>query len=241
MHASVRWGSLLAFAGLAGMPLRAADAPRSAFEWDLRVRHEQVDDAGFARDARATTARLRAGLRLQPAVGWTLLLEGEGVAGSGPYNSGANGNTGYPTVLDPQGAELNQAWIGWKGATGGATLGRQVVALDNQRWIGSSSWRQNAQTFDAIDLQWRPRPGLELRYDWLGKVHRVAGPRALNPLARARRLDTHLLNAAWSRGAQRLVGYAYLHDDRDLARASVATYGLRWTGSRLRDGRGIGW
>lgn len=241
MRASVRWGSLLALAGLAGMPLRAADAPRSAFEWDLRVRHEQVDDAGFARDARATTARLRAGLRLQPAVGWTLLLEGEGVAGSGPYNSGANGNTGYPTVLDPQGAELNQAWIGWKGATGGATLGRQVVALDNQRWIGSSSWRQNAQTFDAIDLQWRPRPGLELRYDWLGKVHRVAGPRALNPLARARRLDTHLLNAAWSRGAQRLVGYAYLHDDRDLASASVATYGLRWTGSRLRDGRGIGW
>ncbi len=241
MHTSIRWGSLLVLTGLAAAPLRAADTPRSALEWDLRVRHEQVDDAGFTRDAHATTARLRAGIRLQPATGWMLLLEGEGVAAAGNYNSGANGKVTYPVVLDPASAELNQAWIGWNNDRGGVTLGRQRIALDNQRWIGNVGWRQNEQTFDAIGLLWRPTPALTLRYDWLGKVYRVASDRALNPLARARDLDTHLLNVAWKRGGQQWVGYAYRHDDRDVASASTATYGLRWTGSAVREGRGFGW
>lgn len=241
MHASVRWGSLLALAGLAGMPLRAADAPRSAFEWDLRVRHEQVDDAGFARDARATTARLRAGLRLAPAPGWTLLLEGEGVAGTGHYNSGANGRTAFPTVLDPTSAELNQAWVAWAQGAGKVTVGRQRVALDNQRWVGNVGWRQNEQTFDAIDLQWSPAATLAVHYAWLDKVHRVASDRALSPLARARDLDTHLLNVAWTHGAQQWVGYTYLHYDHDVASASTATYGLRWTGSAARATGRFGW
>ena len=60
-------------------PVHAANPPKASLEWDLRLRHEAVDDAGFARRADATTARLRAGLRLAPAPGWSMLLEGEGV------------------------------------------------------------------------------------------------------------------------------------------------------------------
>lgn len=233
--------SLLAIALTAAPPLHAGDAPPASFEWDLRLRQEHVDDAGFARDADASTARLRAGLRLQPAAGWTVLVEGEGVAGAGRYNSGANGETAYPGVADPTGAELNQLWVGWKNARGGVTLGRQRIALDNQRWVGNVGWRQNEQTFDAIALRWTPSPSLTASYHWLDKVHRAAGDKALNPLLRERELDSHLLNLAWKRGAQQLVGYAYLHDDRDVATASTATWGLRWTGSAVRDGRGFGW
>ncbi|MEO5963712.1 MAG: hypothetical protein ABIO75_03660, partial [Thermomonas sp.] len=39
--------------------------------WNLRLRHEQVDDAAFARDANADTLRLRAGLKLTFADGWS--------------------------------------------------------------------------------------------------------------------------------------------------------------------------
>ena len=233
--------ALVLLLAAAAAPVQAADPPKAAVEWDLRLRHEAVDDAGFASNAAATSARLRAGLRLAPAPGWTLLLEGEGVAGAGRYNSGANGKTAFPTVLDPTSAELNQAWVAWTHGRGGVTVGRQRIALDNQRWVGNVGWRQNEQTFDAVELRWQPTPALAVRYDWLDKVHRVASDRALAPLARARDLDTHLLNVAWTRGAQQWVGYAYLHDDRDLASASTATYGLRWTGSRVRDGRGFGW
>lgn len=218
-----------------------ANAPLQ-MEWDARLRHEQVDDDAFSRNANADTLRLRLGLRANFGDGWSGLLEGAGVASAGEhYNSGANGRTQYPAITDPHGGELNQAWVSWQGDASGVTLGRQRLQLDNQRWVGSSSWRQLEQTYDALGLQWRPLTALTLRYDWLDRVHRVAGDDALNPLARERRLNTHLLNAAWTQGAQQWVGYAYLHEDRDVANASSATYGLRWTGNAVHDGNGPGW
>ncbi len=211
-------------------------------EWDARARDEQVDDAAFARDAHADTLRLRVGLRANFGGGWSGLLEGAGVANADDrYNSGANRRTAYPAITDPSGSEFNQYWLRWQGSSVGATLGRQRLLLDNQRWVGNSGWRQREQTFDAVALQWQPIPTLTLSYDWLDRVHRVAGRDAINRLARERRLDTHLLNAAWTRGPQQWVGYAYLHEDRDVATASSATYGVRWTGKYLRDGNGPGW
>lgn len=219
----------------------AASAPLQ-LEWDTRLRHEQVDDDAFGRDARADTLRLRLGLRANLGGGWSGLLEGAGVASADDhYNSGANGRTRYPAITDPRGGELNQAWLGWHGDVFSATLGRQRLLLDNQRWVGNSGWRQHEQTYDAVALQWQPVAALTMHYGWLDRVHRVAGRDALNPLARERRLNTHLLNAAWTQGAQQWVGYAYLHEDRDMASASSATYGLRWSGKAMRDGNGPGW
>ncbi|MEG2941137.1 MAG: alginate export family protein [Thermomonas sp.] len=202
-----------------------------AIEWDLRLRSEHVDDAGFARHADASTLRLRTGLRLSLGDGWTGVVEAEGIAASGAYNSGANGRSTLPQVIDPPGVELNQAWLGWKGARGGMTLGRQRLLFDNQRWVGNSGWRQNEQTFDALALEFAPRKDTMLRYAFLDRVHRVNGDDARDPLARERALSTHLFNAAWKHGSQQLAGYAYLHEDRDVASASSATRGLRWTGS----------
>ena len=210
--------------------------------WNLRLRHEQIDDDGFVHTARADTLRLRAGLRFAFGDGWSALLEGEGVAAFGDhYNSGANGNTQYPAVIDPEGAELNQAWLGWRNDTVALTMGRQRILLDNQRWVGNVGWRQNEQTFDALAFEWKPTAALALTYDWLDRVHRVSGDRARDGLARERDLDTHLFNVGYKSGAQNLGGYAYLHRDRDVPGASTATYGLRWTGDHIRDGNGWGW
>ncbi len=237
-----------AIAAMFAIPLIVfAAEPASApsplqFEWNARLRHEAVNDDAFARDADATTLRLRAGLRLHFGTGFSALLEGEGIASAGDaYNSGANGRTMYPAITDPKGIELNQAWLGWKGDHAGATLGRQRLLFDNQRWVGNSGWRQNEQTFDALAGDWQITPTLTARYAWLDRVHRVNGNDALDPLARERDLSTHLFNLAWKRGAQQWVGYAYLHNDRDVATASTATYGLRWTGTHLHDGNGWGW
>jgi hypothetical protein len=220
----------------------APPAPPWQFEWNARLRQETVDDDAFARQASATTLRLRAGLRLHWADGFSALLEGEGIADAGDrYNSGANGQVLRPAVTDPEGIELNQAFVAWKGAQGGGTVGRQRLQFDNQRWIGNSGWRQNEQTFDALSTDWRIAPSLSLRYAWLDGVHRVNGDQALDRLARKRALSTHLLNLGWTLGAQQLVGYAYLHDDRDVAAASTATFGARWSGARLHAGNGFGW
>ena len=240
-------------AGLATGPISPVVAQTSApaaapiaapwqFEWNARLRHENVDDDAFAQSAKATTLRLRAGLRLHFGGHFNALIEGEGIASAGDsYNSGANGRTTRPAITDPEGAELNQAWIGWKDPHVAAILGRQRLLFDNQRWIGNSGWRQNEQTFDAMAVDWQIAPALALRYAWLDRVHRVNGDDALDPLARERDLSTHLVNLGWKHGAQQWVGYAYLHDDQDVASASTMTYGARWTGARLREGNGFGW
>ena len=235
--------TLLAAACLLALAAPAAQADTDSplqLEWNARLRHEQVDNAAYARDARADTLRLRLGLRADFGGGWNGFVEGAGVASAGDaYNSGANGRSQYPAIADPAGAELSQAWLGWKHTNFAASAGRQRIVLDNQRWVGDSGWRQHMQTFDAVSLQWKPTVDWTLNYAWLDRVHRVAGRKALNPLARERRLDTHLLNAAFQHGNQQWVGYAYLHEDRDVRTASTATWGARWVGKPAGDG--LGW
>ncbi|MEO7319316.1 MAG: alginate export family protein, partial [Chthoniobacteraceae bacterium] len=199
---------------LAAVPAIAAEptavAPPVTFEWNARLRHEVVDDDSLAQHADATTLRLRAGLRAHFGNGFASLVEGEGIAAAGNFNSGANGRTTSPSIIDPEGIELNQAWAGWKGEHTDAALGRQRLLFDNHRWVGNSGWRQNEQTFDAAALQWQPLPSFAFRYAWVDRVHRVNGDDAIDPRARERNLSTHLLNVAWKRDAQQLTGYAYL-------------------------------
>lgn len=213
-----------------------------SLEWDLRARHEHVADDAFVPSADATTLRLRVGLRGDFGHGWSALLEGEGIVDAGDdHNSGANGHTTHPAVIDPDGAELNQIWIGWKNDRFGATLGRQRLIFDNQRWVGNVGWRQNEQTYDALALDFKANDTLSLRYAWLDKVHRVSGDDARDPLARQRDLSTHLLSGAFKHDKQQWTGYAWLHDDRDVAAASTATYGLRWTGTQPQGELTWGW
>ncbi|MDQ3287808.1 MAG: alginate export family protein [Pseudomonadota bacterium] len=237
--------TLLAMCALAlysaALPLHAERPGVASVEWDVRMRYEGVQDDAFAHPADAATARARLGLRLTLASGWTGLLEGEAIAGNQRYNSGANGRTAFPAVIDPRGVELNQAWLGWRGTRAAATLGRQRLLFDNQRWIGNVGWRQNEQTFDSAAFEFAPRKHLSLRYAFLDRVHRVNGDDALDPRNRERALSSHLFNAAWKYGKQQLSGYCYLHEDRDIAIASSATWGLRWAGSRPLPAVTLGW
>ena len=240
------WLSILALAALGTPDCAVAGEPTVAppvrLEWSGRLRHEHVDDDAFVHAADAPTLRLRGALRFAWAGHWSALLEGDAiVADDGHYNSGANGRTAWPAVIDPPGAEINQAWLGWQGVHAKAVFGRQRLLLDNQRWIGNSGWRQNEQTFDALGIEWKAASGLTTRVHWLDRVHRIGGDDARDPLARERDLDTWLLNVALPRGDQQWVAYGYWHRDLDVAAASTATYGMRWTGNRVIDGRGWGW
>ena len=68
-----------------------------SLEWNLRLRHEHVDDDAFAHDADATTLRARVGLRFRFDEHFVALLEGESIASAGDrYNSGANRRGAWP-------------------------------------------------------------------------------------------------------------------------------------------------
>lgn len=229
------------------LALAAASLPATApasegWSGHLRYRHEAVSDDAFVRDASADTLRLRLGYRHAWASQWSAGLEFEGIAAlDDRFNSTANGETAYPVVADPAALEVNQAWLRWQGNKAGATLGRQRLLLDNQRFVGNVGWRQNEQTYDGLVADFSPRDGLVLRYGWLDRVHRVFSDEARDPLARERRLDAHLANANWQTAAGTVVAYGYWLEDEDVAGASTRTLGLRWTGGRELAATKLGW
>lgn len=229
-------------AGQASASTQATSNTPLKLTWDFRARHEQVDSGVLSDDARADTARLRLGLEAAFDGGWSAFIEGAGVASTGKhYNSGSNGQTQYPVILDPRSSELNRAWLEWQRGGVAVRAGRQRLLLDNQRWVGNVGWRQHEQTFDGVKLDWQPATNWTLSWAWLDRVQRVAGRDALTPLARKRDLDSHLFHATRQYGNQQWAAYAYLHEDRDVALASSATWGLRWQRKPAKGEDGPGW
>jgi len=210
---------------------------------DARLRFEEVDQAGFVPDAQALSFRLRPGVQLS-AGPWSALVEGEFTAAIvDRYNDGTNGRTAFPLVADPRNAELNRAQLRYQSANGLAvTAGRQLIELADQRFVGSSNWRQNQQTFDAVRVQWGRPSGLsaDLVYAWSDRtVNGVHGTGA-RPTAIGGDNVFALLSYRLRLGT--VTAFAYLVDQDEAAvqgfRLSSQTYGLRFAGSAPL-GRGI--
>lgn len=207
--------------------------------WWLRLRYriEHVDQDGISNAAWASTLRTVLGWESAPWHGASVVLEFEDVSPIGPedYDSTVNGKTDYPVVADPDGSEVNQVYLKYV-ATEEATveLGRQVITLDNHRFVGDVGWRQNQQTFDAASVAWKPHEDVELFGAFVGNVNRVFGDDSPQG---DHRMASGLLNAAYDvDGFGRLTAYAYLLDYDTVDTLSSNTVGARFTGSHPAGG-----
>ena len=200
---------------------------------DSRVRAENVSDDAVVKDANALTWRNRVGYKTAPWYGFTLFAELEDVrALNEDYNSTANGRTQYATVADPEGSEWNQAGISWEPTAGSVlTLGRQRVALDNQRFFGNVGWRQNEQTFDAAAFTQTIGKNTTARYSYLQDAHRVFGHANPNHLLAEYDIGGHLLNVSHVFGPATLTGYGYFVENEDLPLTSNRIVGARLAGA----------
>jgi Alginate export len=202
---------------------------------DTRLRYENVDQAGFSRDAGAATIRERLGFETAQFDSFKALLEVQATQHlSGAFNDSINGRIGYPQVPDPENFDLNRLQLSYSGVPGAtAVLGRQVINLDDQRFIGASAFRQNEQTFDAARLDYGGIAGLAATYIYIDRVNRVFGERS--PVGHFNG-NVHVFHAAYDiADIGKLTGYAYLLDlDRNPA-LSTATYGAQLAGARPLD------
>ena len=210
---------------------------RGTIGFDVRARYESVDEARFPEDAQAVTLRTRIGFTSAELNGFSFMVEGADVRElNDDFNSTANGNVRYPVVLDPEGSEFNQAWLRFApDKRFSATIGRQRIQFDNQRYFGSASFRQHEQTFDAAQIVASPHEALTLRYAYLDKVNRVPGKGHPVRTSREQALDGHLFNASMKTPAGSLVGYGYFVENEDLPLQSAKTVGLRFNGVRKLD------
>lgn len=194
---------------------------------EFRSRYEGVDQANFARNADAFTLRTHLGWETGAWNSVKGLIEFEDIrhAGTVRYNSSINGKTTYPTVADPDVTELNRLQLTWTPSPDfSAVVGRQRIALDDQRFVGNVNWRQDEQTFDAIKLD-GGYGRLKASYAYLGKINRTVGQSADWDS------KSHLFNVGYTVSeALKPQAYVYALDLKPSPAASTITVGARLSG-----------
>lgn len=151
---------------------------------NVRARLGFADFDNGTDSAFAPTIRTRLGYQTAPLSGFVGYLEFEDVQALGDenFNSTQNGQTSNAVIADVEGTEVNQAWLSYTGDGTGALsakLGRQVITLDDHRFIGHVGWRQDQQTFDALRITTNAGiDNLELTAGYIDQVNRIFGEEA---------------------------------------------------------------
>lgn len=208
-----------------GSPGQALEEGEASIDYRLRL--ETVNQENLDEDATAVTGRLRLGYRTQRYAGFEGLVEMEDVTpfGGEAFNSTRNGKTDRPVIADPDGTEINRAYVVYRGFDDGAIqYGRQRIIFDNARFVGNVGWRQNEQTYDGIRLDYA-RDDFQLSYAFVSNVNTVT--------FRNRDMQSDLVHLAYD-GLPwvRMAAYGYLLDFDNPAGATVdsRTFGVRLTG-----------
>jgi hypothetical protein len=136
---------------------------------EVRPRYEYVDveDSGKM-NANAYTVRATLGLEttLLGIEGLSLKVDGTTVQtiGGTRYDNdpSALGDSRYEVVADPEQTRFTQGYLQYKIGASTMKAGRQIVNLDNQRFIGSVDWRQMPQSLDAVSVTNTSIAGLNL-------------------------------------------------------------------------------
>lgn len=237
-------GALLSMS-LAGMPAQAdftkdvEDAlnfyhygNKGAVKMDLNYRWENADQdkgAGNPQTANANTARLRLGLLSPTFYNFQAYAEYEGnYALQEDYNSTRNGRTQYSVIADPDASELNQFWLAYKGIPDTvATVGRQRIKFDDDRFIGNVGWRQMEMTYDSILFTHKNQTifGLTVNAGYIDSARTIFSTKES--------MNSPILNLNYKVGDWgNLIGYGYWLDYREPENfgKSSQTYGLRFDG-----------
>lgn len=202
---------------------------------NLRLRSETVDQNGFPDPAEAVTLRGRLGIETGKAWDTTLLVEGNFLWPLDQrYNSTINGETAYPVIQDPEDTALDRLQLANTSLPDTTvTVGRQRINLDDQRFIGSSDFRQNEQTFDSARIVNKSIPGVTIDLTYLDRANRVYGTRS--PAGRYTG-NSYLANVACDTPVGRLTGFGYFlaldqnHPD------STRSVGVRFAGTQVLAG-----
>ena len=208
--------------------------------FSARYRFEHVDDDARPEEAHASTIRARLGYTTKVFNDFQVGIELDHVEalGGDNYDDLHGDTTDHAVVADPEGTEINQAWIAYSGIDDTIfKVGRQRINLDNQRFVGGVGWRQNEQTYDSVKISNTSLKDTTIQYAHISNVNRIFGPndgRAGTPAADANfDSNTNIFNMKYSGlGIGTLSAYAYLLDFDDAAAISTKTFGARFSGSQ---------
>ena len=182
---------------------------------DIRIRYEDVDNDNT--DSDGMTIRTRLGYMTGTYSDFSAYVEFEDVRDM----FGIDDEEGL--IPDPEVTEVEQGFLQYKNDQVTGKVGRQVITLDNHRFVGHVGWRQDRQTFDAARVQFMPMDNLSVDLSYLWKRNRIFAETADADS------DDVLINVGYVTPIGNLIGYGYMLDDSTLDEESD-TYGVRLTG-----------
>ena len=209
------------------LKLGQKDAKYGQIKFDLNYRYEQ-DETKNPKKYRgdASTFRMRLGYLTPEFHGLQAYAEYEMNQGiiQNNYNSTRNGNGGYEVIADPQGHELNQLWLSYRGIPEiEIKVGRQRIKIDNDRFIGNVGWRQLEMTYDAVLITNKSIPNTTVKVGYINQAQTIKSE--VNPI------QTPFLNIAYKiNGLGTLTGYSYFIDHNEAHAKSNQTYGVSFNG-----------
>ncbi|HEX8901638.1 hypothetical protein [Vitreimonas sp.] len=205
---------------------------------EARARYETFEQVG-QNDADALTLRSRLGWQTGTWNGLSALVEFEDVRDlGGDYNDGIPPAEPYATIGDPPGTELNRLQLRWQiNQHLNATIGRQYISFDDNRFLDVSNSRQDARTLDALRADFTLN-GLKATYAYVDHVNNTTAE--YNDWESA----SHLLNVSQTfSDAFKLTGFGYFFDFDEPASAinqSSQFLGVRATGKDI-EALGLTW
>lgn len=195
---------------------------------NVNLRYETVDQDNSLKDADALTLRTRLTYNTGTVNGFSVLTEFEDsrtVLGVDDYNNTLGKNTDHSVIADPNTTELDQAFLKYSEATFSAKLGRQVITMDNHRFVGHVGWRQDRQTFDGLTFSYKPNKNLSLQYGYITQRNRIfADGKDVNS-------KDHILNAGYKTSLGTLTTYGYLLEVDNNTDNNLDTFGIRFSGA----------
>jgi hypothetical protein len=135
----------------------------------------------------------------------------------------------YPLVQDPNTTEVNRLYVDYDAHHTLLRAGRQLVRIDNQRFIGDYDFGQLPQAFDGVTLDSRALPGARLLYGYYARMR--------NPYAVDTDTSINAVNLHYEIGAPlKLAAYGYFQNQ---ARTGSVT-GFADNSNKIYGGRAWG-
>ena len=146
-----------------------------------------------------------------------------------------NSSSIYPLLPDPAHNGINQLFIDYSGLPATRLrLGRQILRIDDERFISDVDFRQTPQVFDGVMVINNALPETEIQ---LGEYRRIRTTRG-----RTNNLRLHIVHAAWNPLPDHtLAAYGYWQDQSATgSQTGFANNAQRIVGAHAEGGLNVG-
>jgi hypothetical protein len=179
------------------------------FTLELRPRYNRIDESDKPELTEGFTYRAIAGWRSAPFHGFRLTTELINTDNIGAKHFNDDGSlifSPYPLLPDPDYTGVNRVHVDYANEEGlKVRVGRQLVRLENQRFVSDNDFRQIPQLFDGAFVAYGGFADVQLDAAYYYRVRNTSG------MTQELKLST--LHAAWNPApGHALAAYAVFHD-----------------------------